>query len=293
MHFFTHRNEIDQLRFFIPLICLLLFINQVTKAQSLGVSLQKQNLETLDDGTYNITFDIKCKNYSLDTIKQFNVAFNFEKYFGSNCKVDLLYHFLAYNNTSLIIENSSFANLISDSLLLKSNCFILPNNNVNIGFKFNLRLNGLVDSVVYVNAKAYGTQNGNFVCDYSTNGDNVDPNFDNIPSECELTPLHFSCNDVIIPNVFTPNNDGANDVFKIKNILRYNNELKIFNRWGKIVYQAKDYKNNWKGAYKPNADEEQIDDLVYLEEGTYYYILNYGLIDNKSLVKYGTITLFR
>ena len=53
---------------------------------------------------------------------------------------------------------------------------------------------------------------------------------------------------VIIPNVFTPNGDGVNDLFKIKNLMDWKSrELFIYNRWGEIVYYNVDYKNDWNG----------------------------------------------
>ena len=67
--------------------------------------------------------------------------------------------------------------------------------------------------------------------------------------------------DMIIPNIFTPNGDGKNDVFKIKGLESYpGSQLLIFNRWGNEVYKADNYLNNWDGGN--------------LAEGTYYYILN-------------------
>ena len=67
--------------------------------------------------------------------------------------------------------------------------------------------------------------------------------------------------DLIIPNIFTPNGDGKNDVFKIKGLESYpGSQLLIFNRWGNEVYKADNYLNNWDGGS--------------LAEGTYYYILN-------------------
>lgn len=66
---------------------------------------------------------------------------------------------------------------------------------------------------------------------------------------------------IVIPNIFTPNNDGKNDVFKIAGLESYpGSQLLIFNRWGNEVYQAGDYLNNWDGSG--------------LAEGTYYYVLN-------------------
>jgi gliding motility-associated-like protein/uncharacterized repeat protein (TIGR01451 family) len=67
--------------------------------------------------------------------------------------------------------------------------------------------------------------------------------------------------DSVIPNIFTPNNDGKNDVFKIKDLESYTgSQLLIFNRWGNEVYRSDNYLNNWDGGN--------------LAEGTYYYIFN-------------------
>ena len=64
-----------------------------------------------------------------------------------------------------------------------------------------------------------------------------------------------------VPNIFTPNNDGVNDTFKIKGLESYpNSQLIVFNRWGNEVYRSTNYLNNWDGGN--------------LAEGTYYYILN-------------------
>lgn len=64
---------------------------------------------------------------------------------------------------------------------------------------------------------------------------------------------------ITIPNVFSPNGDGENEAFYITNVDHYNNELKIYSRWGNVVYEATNYKNEWKGSG--------------LSDGTYYYVL--------------------
>ena len=65
---------------------------------------------------------------------------------------------------------------------------------------------------------------------------------------------------VLIPNVFTPNGDGVNDVLAIANILDHpNTKLSIMNRWGMPVYTADDYKNTWDGAN--------------ITPGDYFYVL--------------------
>lgn len=75
-----------------------------------------------------------------------------------------------------------------------------------------------------------------------------------------------------IPEGFSPNNDGVNDVFTINGLSAYpNNSIVIFNRWGQKVYAANPYHNNWKG--------ENMFGLVVtgsdkqLPEGTYFYLL--------------------
>ena len=65
---------------------------------------------------------------------------------------------------------------------------------------------------------------------------------------------------LFIPNVITPNGDGANDVFFIKNLEYYpGSRLFIFNRWGQELYSSMDYRNDWGGGN--------------LSAGNYYYHL--------------------
>ncbi len=65
-------------------------------------------------------------------------------------------------------------------------------------------------------------------------------------------------------NMVTPNGDGVNDVWLIKNIDMYpNNELKIFDRAGRVVYSKNGYDNTWDATLNG----------VALPEDTYYYVL--------------------
>jgi len=81
---------------------------------------------------------------------------------------------------------------------------------------------------------------------------------------------------LIIPNVFTPNGDGQNDVFYIKGLEAYpQSELLIYNRWGNLVYQNSDYQNDW------NCGE--------CAEGVYYYILTV----KEGISYHGTVTVIR
>ena len=84
-----------------------------------------------------------------------------------------------------------------------------------------------------------------------------------------------------IPNLFTPNGDGRNDVFEIRGLSLYqSNELTIVNRWGNEVFRTKNYQNNWSGEG--------------LNEGTYYYLLRVQKPgSNQFEIHKGFITLIR
>jgi len=66
-----------------------------------------------------------------------------------------------------------------------------------------------------------------------------------------------------IPNVFTPNKDGVGDTWVIpKALSNSGNKLKVFSRWGTVVYEVNGYKNDWDGGDIP--------------DGTYYYVYDDG-----------------
>lgn len=68
-------------------------------------------------------------------------------------------------------------------------------------------------------------------------------------------------------NLLTPNGDGRNDYWIVKNIDMYpDNEVKIFDRAGRMVFQQRSYANKWNGTVNGHA----------LAEGTYYYIIDLG-----------------
>ncbi len=81
--------------------------------------------------------------------------------------------------------------------------------------------------------------------------------------------------DIVIPNVFSPNNDGGNDLFVIENVQYYQNDLHIYNRWGNKIYTTANYQNQWNGSGIP--------------DGTYYYELK--LADGRSYT--GHLTVLR
>jgi gliding motility-associated-like protein len=75
-------------------------------------------------------------------------------------------------------------------------------------------------------------------------------------------------------NILTPNGDGRNDTWVIKNIDSYpNNEVSIFDRSGRMIYHKKGYGNDWNGTVNGRP----------LHEGTYYYVIDFG--NGKKIIK--------
>lgn len=89
---------------------------------------------------------------------------------------------------------------------------------------------------------------------------------------------------VFIPNSFTPNGDGLNDVFSIGN-LKYQKVLafKIFDRWGHLVFETTDSKKGWDGKIKDKI----------APVGVYIYYIELGYADNYTEVFKGNLTLLR
>ncbi len=78
---------------------------------------------------------------------------------------------------------------------------------------------------------------------------------------------------ITIPNVFTPNGDGKNDVFRIDSLSHYpGSKLEIYNRWGNLIYESSDYQNNWNGVSQQSNKK--------CSDGVYFYILNLGTKKN-------------
>lgn len=87
-----------------------------------------------------------------------------------------------------------------------------------------------------------------------------------------------------IPNIFTPNNDGINDNFKIttKNIITLN--CKIYNRWGILVGELKNVNDIWGGRTTAGLE---------CSEGIYYYVLTATGDDGKDHEEKGFVQLAR
>ncbi|MBO0934748.1 gliding motility-associated C-terminal domain-containing protein [Fibrella aquatilis] len=91
---------------------------------------------------------------------------------------------------------------------------------------------------------------------------------------------------VFIPEGFSPNDDGINDLFVIRNVpAGLTVQLEVFNRWGHRVYANADYRNDWDGT--ANQGIRANDKGAGLPDGTYFYVVKTS--DGREFVRFMTI----
>ncbi len=102
-------------------------------------------------------------------------------------------------------------------------------------------------------------------------------------AEASITFMADSCCMLALPEGFTPNGDGKNDLFRP--ITKQNveiQEFRIFNRWGNCVYDAKGANAAWDGTYKGEKQDMNV----------FYYYIKY-LCSGSKRMKKGEATLIR
>jgi gliding motility-associated-like protein len=128
------------------------------------------------------------------------------------------------------------------------------------------------------------TQSGTYSVRISTECDLIQESFslDFSPFNADDRPYH-------IPNVFTPNSDGINDVFKVekaRDMEIRDFEMKVFDRWGNMVFDSRDHEFGWNGRFKGPS----MDPAVF----AYIIRMNYFLCETPQDVKEtGDITISR
>ena len=87
---------------------------------------------------------------------------------------------------------------------------------------------------------------------------------------------------IVVPNVFTPNGDGRNDLFRISGL--HQMDLAIYNRYGELIAELRLPNQSWDG---------RSDAGMTASEGTYFYVLHGTTLAGQAIDRSGTITLIR
>jgi gliding motility-associated-like protein len=86
---------------------------------------------------------------------------------------------------------------------------------------------------------------------------------------------------VYIPNVFTPNKDSINDRWRLTPAFVKDYHLKIYNRWGELVWETFDKHASWDGVFKGHVPFD----------GVFVYLLEYTGWDNSRTFRHGNVTI--
>lgn len=110
----------------------------------------------------------------------------------------------------------------------------------------------------------------------------------NYTYEADIEVVNCDCN-VFIPNSFTPNGDGLNDYFEVKQTCEvFDYELFMFDRWGGIIYTSNDPDDIWDGSIS-NDYEETLE--------IFSYIINYHAYNEAGIPRHqqhiGTVHIIR
>lgn len=88
---------------------------------------------------------------------------------------------------------------------------------------------------------------------------------------------------IYLPNIFSPNGDGNNDLFYVRGSGISGMELLIYDRWGEKMFESKDIHTGWDGTYHGKP----------VNAGVYTYLLRATFFDGDERKEKGTVTLVR
>jgi gliding motility-associated-like protein len=102
-------------------------------------------------------------------------------------------------------------------------------------------------------------------------------------SQILATTINPFGNGIYIPNAFTPNGDGVNDVFRIYGTAIKTLRLKIYSQWGEMIFSSTDLAVGWDGNSKGNKSPASV----------YHFTLDATMQDGTDVIKTGIFTLIR
>ena len=92
-----------------------------------------------------------------------------------------------------------------------------------------------------------------------------------------------SASQVFVPNAFSPNGDGRNDVFLVYGNAIQSMNMSVYNQWGEMIFRSTNQSNGWDGTYK--GTNQPV--------GVYVYYVQVTLNGGQKITKKGTIDLLR
>lgn len=233
--------------------------------------------EILADGSIKLIFTLKVKNNRAEPLTEVMVKDDLTKTFPSPATFTLL----DYKTTGSIVKNTSYNGKTAIDLLTTASTLGAYDSALMV-LTVNIQPNGFTGAVKNIGdgtAKSKWGPVSKQSIDLSQSGGRLFGA--GVPTNTTLPEV-----EVFISDVVTPNNDGFNDKWIIVKPFNITAAVKIFNRWGQLIYTNSNYNNEWDGRSSVTNE--------YLPYGSYFYLVE---LTNKSTntktVRKGPIMLKR
>lgn len=253
-----------------------------------------------EDGSYNLTYKVVLKNYSKRKLTNIQLSDSLSKIFADSIEFIVVGKIASGKNSKLKID-STFDGRTKTNMLIADSSTLEAVASDTLTFKLRLLSTKKGDATYSNFITGTAKDSTTTVKDISQSGFNPDPDADNNPANNNQPTLIrikgqtvFSDTTTIvkIPQGFSPNGDGKNDLFVIKGIndTDAKAEIFIYNRWGLLVYKNSDFGkvSGWDG--EANNGIMIGGKGVSVPDGSYYiYVKAVGFWDNKPQINFITI----
>jgi large repetitive protein len=246
-------------------------LNSLPGRGLIGSALSIKDTLIQGDGSMNITYRVRIKNFGSKAVGNVQLKDSLSKVFNSltGATFTVIGTPIANDSSELRI-NPDFDGVRDMNLLIAEQSRLSAGKLDSVFFTINVKTDGRLTP--YLNQIcARAISGSDTLIDLSMNGLDSDPNGNNDPTElteAELTPVVIRAEggELYIPEGFSPNGDGINDLFIIRHPAGTKVVVEIYNRWMHQVYRNEDYLNDWDGSSNVSGQSAQG-----LPVGTYYY----------------------
>lgn len=259
---------------------------------NIGLAKSVASVTQNNDGSHDVTYRLILRHYGNANVSHVQMVDSLLKTFPADSGVTFkVIAAPSVNASSKLKVNPAFNGDTDVRLVIADESSVLKAGTADT-LMFTVQVTAPNQTRPFLNT-AYVSGKCNGIDAYDVSTDGMDPDLNNNGSasdagESEPTPLLLSvtgADGVFIPEGFSPNGDGVNDTFVIKNVPgELTVDLQVFNIWGVLVFSEKEYKNNWTG----NANiGSSIGAAAGLPDGTYYYLVQ--LSDGRRYIRFFTL----
>ena len=257
----------------------------LSKKVSEPVWLTEENTRLVE-----LTYQLKAVNLGAHDLASVQIADDLDAAFSGS---GALVRSVKVRADSGLVINSAYTGRGADTTLLNGG-MVAAGKQSRVWLTVRLDVSQATTLTFINKATVQGVDVNGTVCrDRSTNGIEADPDQNGNPGDNDeptLVTLHSlrpeEGETVFIPEGFSPNGDGINDRFVIQRLpINLTVQLDVYNRWGHLVYQNGNYKNDWDGVANQGIKVSSAKEG--LPDGTYYYQIR--LSDGREYVRFLTL----